>query len=132
MTELRALIAEALWKQYASGLWHLASCSHIPKEFGELGEGERSYWYRYADVLLALPGVAVVELPDADDPDTWEYSGGTHSWTVPNGDDCSEDEQVFTSRHGDVEIGLDRYTPDDARQLAAALLAAANAAEAQS
>lgn len=113
MTELRERLAKALQQAM----------------FGDPEWGMVCNPERLADAVLALPGVAIVALPDADDPDTWEYSGGTHSWTVPNGDDCSEDEQVFTSRHGDVEIGLDRYTPDDARQLAAALLAAANAAE---
>lgn len=66
-----------------------------------------------------------VELPVPDDPSTWEYNGGVSAWTVPGGNGNDED-VVFACQDGDVEIGSDRFTPDEARQRAAALLAAAD------
>lgn len=79
-----------------------------------------------ADMLLSLPGVAIVELPD-------EYDYG---WDVPS---CGEFNGVESTGDSVISVEINSYgieahtlgemTPLEARLLAAALLAAVNAAE---
>lgn len=135
MPDLRAQIADALaghdhW-DYAGDL----QCRCGESFYGD-GDGDKKAqeWGAHAaDVVLALPGVAVVGLPEqmtdrsnvADsikDRPMWEVGG---SWTS------------LTDNAGEIEFETDNQnacgclnTPDDARALAAALLAAANSAEA--
>lgn len=67
------------------------------------------------DLLLTLPGIAITELPEADDQ--WR---GAHIWL--NGDVRATPSGVHCSPEG-------RLVPSEARKFAAALLAAANAAD---
>lgn len=71
-----------------------------------------------ADAILAIPGIAVVELP--------EPAEAVRCWPVVVG---GEPESVYLAQ-GEVVVsgGLRLYT-DEARDLAAALLAAADYAE---
>lgn len=92
MTDLRARLAEALQRSpFRAGLY-------IPID-------------AVPDLLLSLPGIASVELPEKVD--------GPGEWTGP----------VWVSRAGNVRMGTSQWSPGRARELAAALLAAANAAE---
>lgn len=80
---------------------------------------ERFPWMDYegdvADVLLSLPGIAIVELP-------------TESW--PNDLGVSVGCEVMASNSGHVWVGTDLdLSAEYARTLAAALLAAAAVAE---
>lgn len=89
----------------------------------------------FADVLLSLPGIAIVELPE---PDSNHYDGEYGGPADRPGwlDICLDIDGVDVSvwNPGEVQIGL-RQEPlnpicaNDARKLAAALLAAANATE---
>lgn len=135
MTGIRARLAEAHWDLYVSQARELSSCSHIPDTFAELGESEQAYHYRYVDVLLSLPGIAIVELPKPDSAggitqSTWrvgnltvETMGSSVLW--PTGHKAGYGQFCETDDH--THNGCQ---PEWARPLAAALLAAANAAEA--
>jgi hypothetical protein len=73
------------------------------------------------DVLLSLPGIAIVELPEADDRDGEDFK---HYWNAkwPG--------YFVYDFHGEVGMGAAKpYSPTEARKIAAALLAAADAAE---
>jgi hypothetical protein len=71
-----------------------------------------------ADAILALPGIAVVELP--------EPSGAVRCWPALVG---GEPESVYRAGDEVVVSGGLRLYVDEARDLAAALLAAADYAE---
>lgn len=127
MSDLRARLAEAHWDLYVSQARELLACSHIPDTFTQLGENEQGYHYRYADVLLSLPGIAIVELPE---PATASVESDVFHLVLGG-----ELEVVYhrTNHEGEPSIvvsGLGHFTVDEARKLAAALLAAANDAEA--
>jgi hypothetical protein len=75
------------------------------------------YWARHvADVLLSLPGLAIVELPKP------RRSG---AWTIF----ATADPYIASSCERQVDDRDQFITPSEARRRAAALLAAANAAE---
>ena len=135
MPDLRAQIADALaghdhW-DYAGDL----QCRCGESFYGD-GDGDKKAqeWGAHAaDVVLALPGVAVVGLPEqmtdrsnvADsvkDRPMWEVGGAWTSLASVGGIDFET-----TAVHGGYGT---LETPDEARALAAALLAAANSAEA--
>lgn len=110
MSDLRARIAEALRKlDYETTGGDLASRSMMSFE----------HW---ADTVLSLPGVAVVELPEAmprgqtEWPDDAAFRVGERSVV-----------RVFGKA---VRWGDSKYPAGHARALAAALLAAADAADA--
>ncbi|AAN08009.1 hypothetical protein PBI_CHE9D_91 [Mycobacterium phage Che9d] len=78
--------------------------------------------YHAVEALLSLPGVAVIQLPEAtyaEYPDEWSSS------TAP------EDEwDTWVDGRGNIQVRTQGYaTADGARNLAAALLAAAVVAE---
>lgn len=112
MTDIRTLLANAL--RQASSVWQL--------DFG----GTQTYCDALAEALLALPGIAIVELPDPtyeSDQKAWRFSDhGEHEYVM------------FPARfYPDDDIGISGiggYSISEARALAVALLAAANAAEA--
>jgi hypothetical protein len=91
--------------------------------FDEAGREEHAL--RVADKLLALPGLAIVELPEPD-PDIGSYfdAGCGAIAHVSAGDVRLHSTAWISGPHG----GIYR-SPNKARELAAALLAAAKAAE---
>ncbi|ORB93976.1 hypothetical protein LAUMK4_05860 [Mycobacterium persicum] len=133
---LRARLAEALLAH--TGKRHVGSgaifCTDGP---GGLVHATSPTWREWAEhtanALLSLEGVAIVALPalmvdrsnvaeSIKDRPMWEVGG---SWTS------------LTDNAGEIEFETDNQnacgclnTPDDARALAAALLAASDAAEA--
>ncbi|AXQ61023.1 hypothetical protein SEA_GIRR_75 [Mycobacterium phage Girr] len=107
--ELRAVLAEALGRSYYRIVGSSSDCRVDPGEI-------------LADALLSLPGVAVIQLPEAtyaECPDEWSSS------TAP------EDEwDTWVDGRGNIQVRTQGYaTADGARNLAAALLAAAVVAE---
>jgi len=80
-------------------------------------QGSATYREHLADAILALPGIAVVELPKPDEGrDDW-LDGTVHV-----------DGSYVRYEEGDDGI-VTNFTPDEARNLSAALLAAAEYAE---
>ncbi|AJD82565.1 hypothetical protein ALVIN_61 [Mycobacterium phage Alvin] len=99
-------------------LLNLDAC--IGCEWTEQDGGDRDS--HVADVIASLPGVAVIQLPEAtyaEYPDEWSSS------TAP------EDEwDTWVDGRGTIQVRTQGYaTADGARTLAAALLAAAAVAE---
>ena len=89
------------WEWEGYGLWKDSYASHV------------------ADAILALPGIAVVELP--------EPAAAVRCWPVLVG---GEPESLYLTPDGEVVVsGSLRLYADEARDLAAALLAAAEYAE---
>lgn len=70
-----------------------------------------------ADALLSLPGIAIVELPEADTDGRFRFRGSCYVYADP------EDGLIMTQR------GTTHGVATEARETAAALLAAAIAAE---
>lgn len=104
MTDIRTRLADAL----AAHRLMNARCEGC-------GESAKYESLHQADVLLSLPGIAIVELPERNDKGGWSCGcDGQRVW-VDHQDSCV--------RHlGETRL----HNP---RALAAALLAAANAAE---
>jgi hypothetical protein len=75
--------------------------------------------YEILDVLLSLPGIAIVELPTSHSDKVWRFF------------DHGESEYVTTGHpYDEIRVsGIGTYTSAEARAFAAALLAAANAVE---
>jgi hypothetical protein len=105
---------------------------HTPDIPQRLTDALREQWFivdtpeDLADVLLSLPGIAIIELPEPDS------DGDKRLWRFL---DHGEYEHVIWPSHlypeDDISIsGIGGYNISEARALAAALLAAANAAEA--
>ena len=84
-----------------------------PISWADISEGHRECYRRDADAILAIPGIAVVELPSFDSiEDDFGVVDNKVRHYLPSG------------------FGAYReYRLDDARDLAAALLAAADLAE---
>ena len=105
---VRARLADALWERRAYG-------SVIGVQTA-------------VDVLLSLPGIAIVELPDPDYFDHWDIpSCGEFNGFESTGDAVVS---VDITEDGIEADTFGEMTPLESRLLAAALLAAANAAEA--
>jgi len=81
-------------------------------------QGSATYREHLADAILAIPGIAVVELP--------EPAGAVRCWPALVG---GEPESVYQAGDEIVVSGGLRLYANEARDLAAALLAAANFAE---
>ena len=81
-------------------------------------QGSATYREHLADAILAIPGIAVVELP--------EPAGAVRCWPALVG---GEPESVYQAGDEIVVSGGLRVYADEARDLAAALLAAADYAE---
>lgn len=119
---VRADLATALrahffwWANHSSiGSESHCRCGERPRDW--------SHWADHAaDVLLSVPGIAIIELP-AYNEEYECFSGGGYPC---NGDP----EHVCGAKGGMVRAGLPQYMPPSiARSVAAALLAAADAAE---
>lgn len=89
-------------------------------------DAENPFYGALADVLLSLPGIAIVELPEpAIDQDTYS------SWNFC--DACEIESVTYPVADDEIGVsGIGSYTVSETRAFAAALLAAANAAEASS
>lgn len=125
MSELRDRIAEALYAHNARDLGfelpdHKGRTA-VPWEL--LPAGAKGSWYPRVDAILALPGIAVVELPEISE---WPKPGCPR-W------DFYPFVRVEHDDEGEIVLGegADPYRINiiEARNLAAALLAAAEYAE---
>lgn len=115
MSELRDRIAEALYENSVRELGF-----ELPDHKGRtavpwdrLPEGAKESWCPRVDAILAIPGIAVVELPEPDQSPPAPYWDG--GW-------------IRTDRRL-VVLGEQQITVSSARVIAAALLAAAEYAE---
>lgn len=119
---LRDRIAEALYVHNARELGF-----DVPDRKGRtavpwerLPAGAKESWYPRADAILALPGISVVELPEPEC--VTDNTAGWAGWTW-----------AVNRNVGVVIVDMDSggcaVSPDQARKLAAALLAAADRAE---
>ena len=111
MSELRQRLADALREhlyEWDEDHWHCAKCE-IPVT------GTEDWAVHVADVLLSLPGIAIVELPE---PMNLSRSDST----FPH--------DIVAYPGGVMDCDCD-LKPSDARSIAAVLLAAANKAEEQ-
>lgn len=115
MSELRDRIAEALYAHNARELGFelpdRKGRTAVPWE--KLPAGAKESWYPRADAILAIPGIAVVELPEPDQSPPAPYWDG--GW-------------IRTERRL-VVLGEQQIAVSSARVIAAALLAAAEYAE---
>jgi hypothetical protein len=106
MTDIRALLADALRKQVLTP----SMADHV------------------VDVLLHLPDVAIVGLPEPDEHDDEEPVWNVGDWEIIGWSDwVVVGAYRFAQPIGAVDVI--RECPKDVRKLAAALLAAADAAE---
>ena len=93
-----------------------------PISWADISEGHRECYRRDADAILAIPGIAVVELPEPSEfADMWLH-GNVHA--------------ASPSTHPGTPVALEIdpgspvcFSSEYARDLAAALLAAADLAE---
>lgn len=105
MTDIRTRLADALQE----------AINNVP-----VGVPDATDWPSHiADVLLSLPGIAILELPEVDLERGFITEPGM--WSIN-----------LTERKTSMAVGRDRqWSPTDLREFAAALLATANAAEAK-
>ena len=89
-----------------------------PISWADISEGHRECYRRDADAILAIPGIAVVELP--------EPAEAVRCWPALVG---GEPESVYLAQGEVIVSGGLRLYADEARHLAAAFLAAADYAE---
>lgn len=110
VADVRARLADALLKHRGFP----AHCVCGWKSTDGWKSTSEKHEHHLADVLLSLPGIAIVALPEADEEGEWL-----------NGD------LVASARNRLRLYGLDdsRLSSSEGREIAAALLAAANAAE---
>jgi hypothetical protein len=87
-------------------------------------QGNATYREHLADAILAIPGIAVVELPGPDhhEPAT-EDTNGYVEWWYPHGSIATTDDGTIMWEHWDIT------DPSKVRAAAAALLAAADHVE---
>lgn len=102
MPDLKAALTEALRE-------------HLTCECGQWAENLDETMEHLADVLLALPGVAVIQLPEPD-----EITVLRNAWWL-----MGDVTAVAGSRRVRCELDDHRLSANEARGLAAALLAAA-------
>lgn len=116
--DLRTRIAAALSAHIER---QLTNCDTGSEECGCGRQGSATYREHLADAILALPGIAVVELPEPD-------AELPHPlWALVFDDIHADDGQVVTHTPGGVYRSVE--APKQARKRAAALLAAAEHAE---
>lgn len=110
--QIMALVWEHAWcPAYRSNVAWQCSCGWTGANIGDIGG-------HLTDLLLSLPGIAIVELPEADDGKFW-YRGREYVFADPD----DPDELVMT-KHGTTFGNI-----VETREFAAALLAAAAVAE---
>lgn len=114
MTDIRTRIADAL-------VHEIVVCDRLPNSTSF------NYGDRLADAVLSLPGIGIVELPE---PRPWLYAkDDMPCWDSPGGDIEANRFVVDDVQHGEVCYYTHIYSPAQAREVAACLLAAANTAE---
>lgn len=122
MSGVRARIAEALREHGTSAIptWANERICLCDETFRSMPPGP-DLADHVADVLLSLPGIAIVELPEGHD-------------VGPPGERYLQFKNVVAGPYGEIrdESTVDpvKHNPTTARRHAASLLAAANAAEA--
>jgi hypothetical protein len=119
VNDIRQRLADALREHL---LWPGTHCRCDHQLDGSGGPGERRSRYQthLAEVLLSLPGIAIVELPDRLPGYT---EGEMPRWETA-------EIVVQTDHHDWVRLNSEALEPWEARALAVRLLAAANAVEA--
>lgn len=129
MSDIRARIADALREHQFYPCTDETPGGCIGATCTWHGDWWPQWWNHLADVLLSLPGIAIVELPEPYPDETvhpyWSIDdvNGPQVIGVTDSDDTSESDWVsieFTARWRTVDVST-------ARALAAALLAAAEA-----
>ncbi|QBI97421.1 hypothetical protein SEA_FANCYPANTS_85 [Mycobacterium phage Fancypants] len=134
--ELRDVLTEALkahqvyrfqrWDDDSIQWWQCHGCDFKSNTFPIKGMnrvvlGEEIAADHHADVIASLPGVAVIQLPEptyAEYPDEWSSRMAEDEW------------DTWVDGRGNIQVRTQGYaTADGARNLAAALLAAAVVAE---
>lgn len=80
--------------------------------------------------LVDVDNVVLVHLPEPLPEERWSYLGCTAMWDGHEDADGETGTQVAAMDDGTVELGTARYAPDEARAIAADILAAAAIAEA--
>lgn len=118
MSDLRARLADALQEPILREMWLI-------------DDPDQGWAERVADVLLSLPGIAIVELPV---PDSTRYEGDEHAPMDRMAWGTGSKFAVSHWEYPEVQIAYDDepFEPISirhARWFAAALLAAANAAD---
>lgn len=118
MSDLRARLADVLGDAFIN----------VPA-----GVNDDFSWANYlADVLLSLPGIAIVELPE---PDSTRYEGDEHEhedrlcWMPGDDFEISVWQRAEIQRCGYGWGDMEPISATEGRTIAAALLASADAAE---
>jgi hypothetical protein len=119
-TELRKLLESLLYEHQED------ACSNLDTGNDECRcgkQGSQSWREHFTSVLLSLPGIAIVQLPEPDHTDDrgWQWWAAKGKWD--SYDICAQ------SGGGVVEHRVRSYGTAKARSLAAALLAAAAEAD---
>lgn len=128
MSDVRAKLAEALREHRIIEIG--IGCNGC-----SCGDTNGNWAAHAADVLLSLEGVAIVAVPEPDDTGSGR-DGEFNAWwgRYPDNDPHHAprwDGHDVWAEHGNVHTSaIHEHTPEQARALAAALLAAADAAEA--
>lgn len=117
--ELRQRLAAVLWRHQRSIVWNDCLCGGKTEFSGTAG-----YFAHVADVLLALPGIAIVQLPEPISFDTFLECVGR--WRVGQLGSIT----AYADGYMIDETCRDLGGPQMAREFAAALLAAADAVDA--
>lgn len=115
--------------------------SHVPAGaiiggIGDIIAGINEQAAQYARQTLGIAELAdvdnavLVHLPEPLPADRWSYLGCTAMWDGHEDADGETGTQVAAMDDGTVELGMARYAPDEARAIAADILAAAAIAEA--
>lgn len=107
MSDLSARVAQEIWQTYVVEVGRA-----LPEGLAD----------RLADVLLSLPGIAVVELPK---PELGSQQWCATKWFV------DVDNEINAAKPIWVGMVANRLSASSARQFAGTLLAAADAAEAK-
>lgn len=131
-TDIRAKLVALLYEHQEDAAFNL----DLGRDECRCGEqGTQGWREHFADVLLSLEGVAIVALPEPDDTGSGQ-GGEFDAWwgRYPDNDPHHAPRWAgydVWAEHGKVHTSaIHEHTPDQARALAAVLLAAADAAKA--
>jgi hypothetical protein len=134
MSDIRTRLADALLehaphhKNNSVDLWVACKCGNGVRYYDR-----RKHVAHVADVLLSLPGIAIVELPEPHGTAHKASSAPPFAWSWQwRGFDIEAQRDCVGFRYLSPPFDFDTpgLEPEDAREFAAALLAAADAAEA--